>query len=67
MSDVNIVMMMFFEIFLLRKISEFPSVRVPIWNSEIFPSKNNTKNIIITTLATISDACFFVPIDERTN
>ena len=24
-SDVNIVMMMFFELFLLRKISEFPS------------------------------------------
>ena len=35
-SDVNIVMMIFFELFLLRKISE---VRVPLGNSDIFLSK----------------------------
>ena len=38
-SDVNIVMMMFFELFVLRKISEFPSETL---------SKNSSKNIIIT-------------------
>ena len=60
-SDTNIVvMMMFFELFLLRKISEFPSgtrthnkqrlwVRVPFGNSDIFLSKNSSKNIIIKT------------------
>ena len=49
-SDVTI--MMFFELFLLRKISEFPSAtRIhnlqQLGNSDIFLSKNSSKNIII--------------------
>ena len=57
-SDVNIVMMMFFGLFLLRKISNTLTsdladdlkvvVRVPLGNSDIFLSKNSSKNIIIT-------------------
>ena len=51
-SDVNVVMMMFFELFLLRKISEFPSGTRT--HSEISLSKNSSKNIIITTSLILS-------------
>ena len=58
-SDVNIVMMMFFELFLLRKISEFPSGTLTNSGTEgcgfesrlgtqIFSRVNSSKNIIIT-------------------
>ena len=60
-SDVNIVIMMkFFELFLLRKISEFPSVWEHHKLHHIFLSKNVKNNIyVILTICTSELAYIF--------